>query len=153
MRFYVACNASNETKLHKCIRIQNFHLGRYIFGYTVRATLPRRYKTKFLTVHPMIYLPKWKFWIQLSPKCHDISVLITQARSECSGKHTRPYSLALDFFAHMYKIWKQIIRFHHECEGEIEISVTRITVGIMRLAKWWQTVIGRNRFFYPSSHK
>ena len=67
--------------------IQNFHLGRYIVGYTVRNLVlrrrlrvavklnfwpyirryTRRRKTKFLTVFPMIYLPKWKFWIWLSP--------------------------------------------------------------------------------------
>ena len=34
-------------------------------GFT--APLALRRKTKFPTVHPPIYLPKWKIWIQLSP--------------------------------------------------------------------------------------
>ena len=31
------------------------------------TSLARHHKTKFPTVYQMIYLPKWKFWIQLSP--------------------------------------------------------------------------------------
>ena len=58
--------------------IQNSHLGRYIVGYTFgkhvlrlrttrfTAPLARRRETKFPTVYPTIYLPKWKFWILLS---------------------------------------------------------------------------------------
>ena len=42
--------------------IQNCCLGRYIFGF-----MTRRRKKKFLTVKPMMYCPKWKFWIWLSP--------------------------------------------------------------------------------------
>ena len=33
----------------------------------ILTPLMRRRKTKFPTVYPTIYLPKWKFWIQLSP--------------------------------------------------------------------------------------
>ena len=33
------------------------------------APLMRRRKTKFPTVKPPIYLPKWQIWMQLSPKC------------------------------------------------------------------------------------
>ena len=39
------------------------------------------------------------------------------------------------------------IRIHHECKGGIEKSIPRITD--TRLAKWWQTVITRDDFFYP----
>ena len=33
----------------------------------LRQYILRRRKTKFPTGYPTIYLPKWKFWIQLSP--------------------------------------------------------------------------------------
>ena len=51
----------------------NFHLGSKIVGYTVgnhllTAPHPRHRKYKFPTVYPTIYLPKWKFLTQLSPK-------------------------------------------------------------------------------------
>ena len=36
------------------------------------APLMRCRKTEFPTVYPTIYLPKWKFWIQLSPKSFDV---------------------------------------------------------------------------------
>ena len=39
----------------------------YVRKSRFTAPLTRRRKTKFLTVYQMIYLPKWKFWIQLSP--------------------------------------------------------------------------------------
>ena len=35
--------------------------------------MTRRRKTKFPTVYLTIYLPKWKNWIQLSPKCSRVS--------------------------------------------------------------------------------
>ena len=41
----------------------------YIRKSRLTAPLTRRRKTKFPTVYPTIYLPKWKFWIQLSPNC------------------------------------------------------------------------------------
>ena len=52
--------------------IQNFHLGRYIVGYTVGNLVLRRrasgaVKRDFRTYIRRIYLPKWKFWIWLSP--------------------------------------------------------------------------------------
>ena len=49
------------------ICIKNFHLGRYILGYTVRHLVLRHHKTWFPNIYPTIYLPKWKFWIWLSP--------------------------------------------------------------------------------------
>ena len=40
------------------------------YGHKLRFTVPltRRRKTKFPTVKPPIYLPKWQIWMQLSPK-------------------------------------------------------------------------------------
>ena len=65
-----------ETKLPRCIR-----MGITIFKFSFRevycliyvrkplftAPFDRQCKTKFPIVYPMIYLSKWKFWIQLSP--------------------------------------------------------------------------------------
>ena len=45
-------------------------------------------------------------------------------------------------------LWN-FIRIYHECEGRIEKSVPRITNWHHRVAEWWQTVIARDRFFYP----
>ena len=42
----------------------------YVRKSCFTAPLTRHHKTKFPTVYPMIYLPKWKFWIQLSPNWH-----------------------------------------------------------------------------------
>ena len=39
-----------------------------ILFYGDATPLTRRRKTKFPTVYPTIYLPKWQIWIQLSPK-------------------------------------------------------------------------------------
>ena len=36
--------------------------------YGDATALKRRRKTKFPTVKPPIYLPKWQIWMQLSPK-------------------------------------------------------------------------------------
>ena len=46
----------------------------------------------------------------------------------------------------------KIIRIHNECEGEIEKSILMITIShhFTRLAEWWQTVIPRDGFFYPT---
>ena len=47
--------------------IQNFHF--FIIGKShFLAPLTCHCKTKFPTLYPMIYLSKWSFWIQLSPK-------------------------------------------------------------------------------------
>ena len=39
----------------------------YVRKSCFTALLTRRRKTKFPTVYPTIYLPKWQIWIQLSP--------------------------------------------------------------------------------------
>ena len=39
----------------------------YVYALELDAMLARRRKAKFPTGYPTIYLPKWKFWIQLSP--------------------------------------------------------------------------------------
>ena len=44
----------------------------------------------------------------------------------------------------------QNIRIYHECDGRIEKSAQGSPFGISRLAEWWQTVIPRDRFFYPT---
>ena len=54
----------------------NLSLGevnRRFYGRKLRFTAPltRRRKTKFPTVKPPIYLPKWQIWMQLSPKYKD----------------------------------------------------------------------------------
>ena len=41
----------------------------YVRKSRFTAPLARRSKTKFPTVYPATYLPKWKFLIQLSPNC------------------------------------------------------------------------------------
>ena len=65
-----------ETKLQKCIRMGITIYKIFIWGgissdihseITFTASLTQRRKTKFPTVYPTIYLPKWKFWIQLYP--------------------------------------------------------------------------------------
>ena len=65
-------------KMNKCIRMgitaSNLSFGevnRRFYGRKLRFTAPltRRRKTKFPTVKPPIYLPKWQIWMQLSPKC------------------------------------------------------------------------------------
>ena len=65
-----------ELKLQKGITM-GITIFKFSFGEVYRriyvqksrftARLARRSKTKFPTVYPTIYLPKWKFWIQLSP--------------------------------------------------------------------------------------
>ena len=66
-----------ERKLQNCIR-----MGITIFKFFIwegissdiwseikfYGSLALRHKSKFPTVYPMIYLPKWKIWTQLSPK-------------------------------------------------------------------------------------
>ena len=44
-------------------------VNRRFYGRKLRFTAPltRRRKTKFPTVKPPIYLPKWQIWMQLSP--------------------------------------------------------------------------------------
>ena len=42
-----------------------------------------------------------------------------------------------------------IKRTYYEYEGGIGKSVRRSPFGIERLAQWWQTMILRDRFFYP----
>ena len=62
--------------MNKCIRMgitaSNLSFGevnRRFYGRKLRFTAPltRRRKTKFPTVKPPIYLPKWQIWMQLSP--------------------------------------------------------------------------------------
>ena len=58
---------------------------------TFYALLTRRRKTKFPTVKPPIYLPKWKIWMQLSPKCrHYIEVRDDVLRPPYKGLTTVP---------------------------------------------------------------
>ena len=75
--FMLLATLQLETKLQNCIRmgITIFKtLSGEVYGllyvrkshFTVLLT--SHCKTKFPTVCPMIYLPKWKFWVQLSPK-------------------------------------------------------------------------------------
>ena len=54
------------------------------------APLTRRRKTKFPTIYPTIYLPKWKFWIQLSPKCVSIGIEFTWKGFEKAYWITKP---------------------------------------------------------------
>ena len=60
--------------MNKCIRMgitaSNMSFGevnRRFYGRKFRFTATRRRKTKFPTVKPPIYLPKWQIWMQLSP--------------------------------------------------------------------------------------
>ena len=60
-----------ERQLLMCMRkgITIFKILLCEVGWKSRFTAPlmRRRKTKFSTIYPSLYLPKWKFWIQLSP--------------------------------------------------------------------------------------
>ena len=50
------------------------------YGRKLRFTAPltRRRKTKFPTVKPPIYLPKWQIWMQLSPKLSTYDVFFSK---------------------------------------------------------------------------
>ena len=70
-----------ERKIQKCIRMgitifkisfREVYRRIYVRKSRFTAPLARRRKTKFPTVYPTIYLPKWKFWIQLSPKWQSV---------------------------------------------------------------------------------
>ena len=57
-----------ELKLQKCIRMGITIFKIFIWG---GISSDIRWKSRFIrTVYPMIYLPKWKFWKQLSPNLH-----------------------------------------------------------------------------------
>ena len=58
----------------------NFHLGRYIVGYTVRN----------LVLYPTIKLPKEKFWIWLSPFYCTINIFLSKRQWKCSLLRLRP---------------------------------------------------------------
>ena len=70
-----------ETKLQKCIRMRITIFKIYIWG-GILSVLKSHFtapllccrNTKFPTVYPTIYLPKLKFWIQLSPNFNHWSV-------------------------------------------------------------------------------
>ena len=47
-----------------------------------------------------------------------------------------------------FDIYKTI-RIYHECEGRIENPSRGSPIGNTRHAKWWQSVITRDGFFYP----
>ena len=50
-----------------------------------------------------------------------------------------------------FAMFVETIRIYHECEGRIEKNPSRGSpFGITRLAEWWQTVIPRDGFFYPT---
>ena len=64
-----------ETKLQICIRMGIIMFKIFIWGglsSDIRSEITFYVKRKPPTVYPTIYmyLPKWKFWIQLSPKFH-----------------------------------------------------------------------------------
>ena len=82
-----------ERKLQKCIRmgitifiITFREVYRRIYGRKSRFTAPLvcHSKTKFPTVYQTIYLPKWKFWIQLSPKFGLILLIRSPNNITCS---------------------------------------------------------------------
>ena len=51
-------------------------VNRRFYGRKLRFTAPltRRRKTKFPTVKPPIYLPKYQIWMQLSPKYKNVTL-------------------------------------------------------------------------------
>ena len=51
-------------------------------------TLTRHSKTKFSTVKPLIYLPKWQIWMQLSPNCI-LLVIIRCTSATCFLREVR----------------------------------------------------------------
>ena len=91
MHLYAACNAPNwrrnkdfnSKQAQKCIR-KGINMFKYsfgevycrIYGWKSRwmAPLMHRRKTKFPTLYPTIYLPKWKFWILLSPNIDYVTI-------------------------------------------------------------------------------
>ena len=96
--------------------------------------------------------PKNKFAVgYVWSKCKYILVLFRFGSSSCKKSFQRGTSENSMYYLHRWnwcywekKEWgvSQNIGNYHECEGGIEKSA-------MRLAKWWQTVIARDRFFYP----
>ena len=60
----------------------------YVRKSSFTAQLTRRCKTKFPTIYPTIYLPKWKFWIQLSPKWY-YGKCLKISNTSCLSKRAR----------------------------------------------------------------
>ena len=93
-------------KCYKCIRmgIIKFKISFwevycwiYVRKSRFMASLTRRRKTKFPTVYPTIYLPKWKCWIQLSPNYYVCKVIEDQ-KSEATFKRETVIFLRLQLW-------------------------------------------------------